>query len=435
MDGARQPDHERGGSAASGEAVRSRASDEVLVTLLMCDLVDSTRLSTKLTPGELRDVLMSYYTLCLEVSGAHAGQVIRYIGDGVACVFTHDAPAGNGARNALEAALALHPLIHAIRPRSGRHALDALVLRSALATGWGVRADFPQGSGARQELLFGQIPFLTDRMKGLAALDQIVVCDTTAALVSGSRVLHCLGRRALRGFPAMQASRQLRRAIRDRACTRGATLRDIRRAGARPSPRARARRPWARVHGNRIRRAARASHLAAPAHRARGRPARRRPRLRPRATRQSAGRRACNQRARPVPCGVWTVPDAGCQRPARGCARSTVCVAGTRASGAAVVRARAPRAACARWLAGVRASPCAVRTSSGPMTQIRIRARAFTVPDHLACSGADRARIRGAAPRERGPIQHACSSIRRRFSPCGRASKIRKISPRHPAPS
>ena len=42
------------------------SSDEKFMTLLMCDIVDSTKLSTNLSASDMRSLLIDYYSICAE---------------------------------------------------------------------------------------------------------------------------------------------------------------------------------------------------------------------------------------------------------------------------------------------------------------------------------------------------------------------------------
>ncbi len=57
------------------------------LTVMFCDLVGSTALSTRLDPEDLRDVLQAYQQACGEVVEDFEGHVARYIGDGILVYF------------------------------------------------------------------------------------------------------------------------------------------------------------------------------------------------------------------------------------------------------------------------------------------------------------------------------------------------------------
>src|SRR5262249_53771690 len=66
-------------SAAEGERRQ--------LTVLFCDLVGSTELSTRLDPEEFRDVVLAYQRAAEEVVGRFGGQVGKYLGGGLLVYF------------------------------------------------------------------------------------------------------------------------------------------------------------------------------------------------------------------------------------------------------------------------------------------------------------------------------------------------------------
>src|SRR5690242_15803874 len=57
------------------------------LTVMFCDLVDSTALSARLDPEDLRDVILAYQHACAGVIGEYGGHVAKYLGDGVLAYF------------------------------------------------------------------------------------------------------------------------------------------------------------------------------------------------------------------------------------------------------------------------------------------------------------------------------------------------------------
>src|SRR6476646_395898 len=57
------------------------------VTVLFCDLVDSTGLGERLDPESLRIVLSRYFDLTRDAIERHGGTVEKFIGDAVLAVF------------------------------------------------------------------------------------------------------------------------------------------------------------------------------------------------------------------------------------------------------------------------------------------------------------------------------------------------------------
>ena len=57
------------------------------LTIMFCDLVDSTRLSSQLDPEEYRDMVRAYQNVCTEVIQRFDGYVAQLLGDGLLVYF------------------------------------------------------------------------------------------------------------------------------------------------------------------------------------------------------------------------------------------------------------------------------------------------------------------------------------------------------------
>ena len=57
------------------------------LTVLFCDLVDSTALATQLDPEELREVVRAYQATCAKVIARYEGHIAQYLGDGLLVYF------------------------------------------------------------------------------------------------------------------------------------------------------------------------------------------------------------------------------------------------------------------------------------------------------------------------------------------------------------
>src|SRR5262245_54866566 len=75
------PAHASEGVAAS-VARHEPAAERRQLTVLFCDLVDSTALASQLDPEELRDVILAYQATCAEVIQRFDGHIAQYLGDG-----------------------------------------------------------------------------------------------------------------------------------------------------------------------------------------------------------------------------------------------------------------------------------------------------------------------------------------------------------------
>src|SRR6266542_3941991 len=57
------------------------------LTVLFCDLVDSTVLATQLAPEDLREVVRAYQEACAKVIARFEGHIAQYLGDGLLVYF------------------------------------------------------------------------------------------------------------------------------------------------------------------------------------------------------------------------------------------------------------------------------------------------------------------------------------------------------------
>ncbi|MEA2587460.1 MAG: hypothetical protein QOH66_387 [Actinomycetota bacterium] len=59
------------------------------MTVMFCDLVESTSLATRLDPEETRDVLLPYQEACADAIARYGGHVADVMGDGLLVYFGH----------------------------------------------------------------------------------------------------------------------------------------------------------------------------------------------------------------------------------------------------------------------------------------------------------------------------------------------------------
>jgi class 3 adenylate cyclase len=96
---------------AFAAAPDARGADRRTVTILFCDLVDSTRLAKELDPEVYRDLLSRYFEIVRAPIERHGGTVEKFIGDAVMAVFgvpqLHEDDALRAVRAATELQAAL----------------------------------------------------------------------------------------------------------------------------------------------------------------------------------------------------------------------------------------------------------------------------------------------------------------------------------------
>jgi len=223
---------------------RPSAGERRQLTVMFCDLVDSTALSAQLDPEDLREVVRAYQQACAEVIGRFEGHIAQYLGDGLLVYFgyprAHEDDARRAVRSGLEIIQALQkwapsllagegqdqsrarqqaanaPLPHgrgSDLPLQGRkektRLAQRLQVRIGIHTGLVVVGEV--GKGERHEqLALGETPNVAARLQGLAAPDTVVISAATTRLVQSAFTLEEFGTQQLKGVTEHNRSARTR---------------------------------------------------------------------------------------------------------------------------------------------------------------------------------------------------------------------------------
>jgi class 3 adenylate cyclase/predicted ATPase len=177
---------------------RAPEAERRQLTVMFCDLVDSTQLASQLDPEQYRNVVRAYQRVCADIIQRFDGHVAQLLGDGLLVYFgypqAHEDDAQRAVRTGLGILAAMGDLNQSLQPEKGIQ----LALRMGIHTGLVVVGEM--GSQGRQEpLALGQVPNVCSRIQGLAAPNTLVVSSATYRLVQGYFECQDLGAQALRG--------------------------------------------------------------------------------------------------------------------------------------------------------------------------------------------------------------------------------------------
>jgi class 3 adenylate cyclase len=86
---------------------RVPVSERRQITVMFCDLVDSTALSARLDPEDLHELLTAYRACITEAVQRNRGFIAHYVGDGVFIYFGYPHALEQDAERALRAGLAV----------------------------------------------------------------------------------------------------------------------------------------------------------------------------------------------------------------------------------------------------------------------------------------------------------------------------------------
>jgi class 3 adenylate cyclase/tetratricopeptide (TPR) repeat protein len=170
----------------------SRGPERRQLTVMFCDIVESTRLSLRLDPEELAEVIQAYRRHCAGIIKRHDGVVARLLGDGILAYFGYPRAHENDAERAIRAALEISGTAWSAV------ATADLKVHIGIATGIVVVGDLPDGGEPLAAI--GNAPNLAARLEALAGPGEIVVSEQTRRLTGGLFDYHDLGPRALKGF-------------------------------------------------------------------------------------------------------------------------------------------------------------------------------------------------------------------------------------------
>jgi TOMM system kinase/cyclase fusion protein len=169
------------------------------LTVLFCDLVDSTPLASQLDPEDLREVVRAYQEVCAKVIARFEGHIAQYLGDGLLVYFGYPLAHEDDAQRAVRAGLGMIEAVGQLNTRLAQERGVQLAVRLGIHTGLVVVGDV--GGGSRQEqLALGETPNLAARLQGIAAPNTLVISAATFQLLGGFFACQPLGTPLLKGF-------------------------------------------------------------------------------------------------------------------------------------------------------------------------------------------------------------------------------------------
>lgn len=186
--------------APPADRSRSRTRGERRhLTVMFCDLVESTVLGERLDPEDLSNVVGAYQDACGAVIERYEGHIARYEGDGLLAYFGFPHAHEDDAERALRSALDILRAMQELNVRLERQPGVRLALRIGVHTGLVVVGQVGVGV-QRETIALGHTMNLAARLEGIADSDSVVISDQTLRLVRGVFVTQDLGLHALKGI-------------------------------------------------------------------------------------------------------------------------------------------------------------------------------------------------------------------------------------------
>ena len=167
------------------------------LTVMFCDLVGSTALSSHLDPEDLREVIAAYHRAVADVVRSFDGFVAKYMGDGVLIYFGYPRAHEDDAERSVRAGLGIIDAVGRLNVKS-----VGLQARIGIATGLVVVGDLIGEGSAQEQSVVGETPNLAARLQALAEPDTVVIAAGTRRLVGDLFECRDLGAVKVKGIAA-----------------------------------------------------------------------------------------------------------------------------------------------------------------------------------------------------------------------------------------
>jgi len=161
---------------------------------MFSDLVDSTALSARMDPEDLREIISAYQKCVAEAVRRFGGFVAKYLGDGVLVYFGYPQAHEDDAERAVRAGLELVSAVSDLKAHT------VLKTRVGVATGLVVVGDLIGSGSAREQAVVGETPNLAARLQGVAEPNMVVIADSTRRLLGNLFEFDDLGAKDLKGI-------------------------------------------------------------------------------------------------------------------------------------------------------------------------------------------------------------------------------------------
>src|SRR6266496_3007752 len=179
----------------SGEP-RLATAERRHLTVMICDLVGSTGLSTRLDPEDMRAVIDAYHAACARITRTYDGFLAEFRGDGILAYFGYPIAHEDDAERTVRAGLDIIAAVARLETR----AAEPLAVRIGIASGVVLIGDLSREGALREHAVVGDTPNLAARLQALAEPGTIVVAASTRRLLGDLFRLRDLGSHEVRGI-------------------------------------------------------------------------------------------------------------------------------------------------------------------------------------------------------------------------------------------
>ena len=191
-------------AAATPQAAANVTGESRYLTVMFCDLVDSTGIASRLDAEEWRDLVGSYLDAASAAVTEMGGHVAKKLGDGLLSLFGYPVAHENDAERAARAALSIQHALTELNRKNAGAAGPELVARIGLESG-------PAVLDASGEI-YGDVANIAARVQAMAEPGTVLITARVQRQVAGQFVAEERGTHTLKGAPEPTALFRLVRA-------------------------------------------------------------------------------------------------------------------------------------------------------------------------------------------------------------------------------
>lgn len=174
------------------------AAERRQLTVMFCDLSNSTEISRALDPEDFREMVCDYQECCAQVVDRFGGSIAQYLGDGILVYFGYPTAHEDDALRGVRAGLGILDAIRDLQVKVRDERSVELGVRIGIHTGLVVVGDVG-GRSKREQLALGDTPNIAARLQDIAEKDSIAISAKTHQLTRGFFESVPLGVRDLKG--------------------------------------------------------------------------------------------------------------------------------------------------------------------------------------------------------------------------------------------
>lgn len=179
-----------------GNAAVAPYAERRHLTVMICDLVDSTALAARLDPEDMGAVIDAYHAACARITRSYDGFLADFRGDGILAYFGYPIAHEDDPERTVRAALDIIAAVARLETRAG----EPLAVRIGIATGMVVVGDLGGEGKLREHSVVGGAPNVAARVQALVEPNTVVVADSTRRLLADIFDLRDLGAYQLKGI-------------------------------------------------------------------------------------------------------------------------------------------------------------------------------------------------------------------------------------------